>query len=129
MITDPISDMLIRIKNAYLARKEEVVFPYSKMKLAIADILKSNGYVRDAKVIGEPQKEIKVELLYKNKQSAMQEVRRVSKPGRRIYAAAKDLASVKSGFGISIVSTPKGLMTGKDARKANVGGEIICEVY
>jgi small subunit ribosomal protein S8 len=129
MITDPISDMLIRIKNAYLARKDEVVFPYSKMKLAIVEILKNNGYVRNAEVVGEPHKEIKVGLLYKNNQSAMQEVQRVSKPGRRIYSAAKELAKVKSGFGLSIVSTPKGLMTGKDARKANVGGEIICEIY
>ncbi|MFH1193930.1 MAG: 30S ribosomal protein S8 [bacterium] len=129
MITDPISDMLIRIKNAYLARKGEVAFPHSKMKLAIADILKSNGYVRDIKVIGETQKDITVELLYKNKQAAMQEVKRVSKPGRRVYASAQDLPKVKNGFGISIVSTPKGIMTNKEARKANVGGEIICEIY
>jgi len=129
MITDPISDMLTRIKNAYLARKDEVVFPYSKMKLAIVNILKNNGYIREASELGDKKKEIKVVLLYKNKEAAMQEVKRISKPGRRIYVPAKELTNVKSGFGISIISTPKGIMTNKDARKANVGGEIICEVY
>ncbi|MFA5133451.1 MAG: 30S ribosomal protein S8 [Patescibacteria group bacterium] len=129
MITDPISDMLTRIKNAYLARKDEVVFPYSKMKLSIVDILKDGGYIKNTEILGDKKREIKVSLLYKNNQSAMQEVKRISKPGRRVYAPAKELPNVKNGFGIAIISTPKGIMTVKEARKANVGGEIICEVY
>lgn len=150
MLTDPISDMLTRIKNAYMARKDEVVLPYSKIKAAIADILKENGYLAAVKEEGGPaspsglptsprlcgtsrgagkKKDLRLKLNYRQNQPAMQDVKRVSKPGRRIYAASKELPSVLNGYGISIISTPKGIMTNKEARKMNVGGEIICEIY
>lgn len=140
MLTDPISDMLTRIKNAYAAHKDEVVLPSSKIKLAIATLLKNNGYLFDVAEEGDPaspsglrgtgnKKDLKLKLSYRRNEAAVQDVKRVSKPGRRVYASAKELPNVLSGFGIAIVSTPKGIMTNKEARKLNVGGEIICEIY
>lgn len=132
MITDPISDLLARIKNAYLAKKDEVVLPFSKIKFAIANILKDNGYlaaVKEVKEEGSLKKELKLKLSYKDKQPAMENIKRVSSPGRRIYTSAKDMPIVLSGYGIAIISTPKGIMTSKEAKKQNIGGEIICEVY
>lgn len=129
MLTDPISDMLSRIKNGYMARKTQVSFPFSKMKLAIAKILKDNGYIGDIKEEGDKKKEILVQLVYKNGKPAISQIKRVSKPGKRVYAGAQDLKLVLGGYGVSIVSTSVGIMTNKEARKANAGGEIICEVY
>lgn len=129
MLTDPISDMLTRIKNAYAAHKDEVVLPSSKIKLAIANLLKNNGYLFEVAEEGDKKKNLRLKLSYKRNEAAVTNVKRVSKPGRRVYASAKELPSVLSGFGIAVVSTPKGIMTNKDARKMNVGGEIICEIY
>lgn len=129
MLTDPISDMLTRIRNAYLAKKDEVVLPSSKIKFAIANILKDNGFLAAVKVEDGLKKELKLKLFYRNKQPSMENIKRVSKPGQRIYASAKDLPIVLSGYGIAIISTPKGIMTNKEAKKQNIGGEIICEVY
>jgi len=112
-----------------MAKKAEVVLPSSKIKLAIANILKTSGFIFAAKEEGDKRKELKITLSYKNDEPAIQDIKRVSKPGRRIYAPAKKLPSVLSGYGIAIVSTPKGMMTGKEAKKQNVGGEIICEIY
>lgn len=129
MLTDPISDMLTRIRNAYAAHKDEVVLPSSKIKLAIATLLKNNGYLFDVAEEGDKKKDLRLKLSYKRNEAAVQDVKRVSKPGRRVYASAKELPSVLSGFGIAVVSTPKGIMTNKEARKLGVGGEIICEIY
>ena len=129
MITDPISDMLTRIKNGYMAKKAEVVLPSSKIKLAIANILKNSGFILAVKEEGEKKKELKIVLSYHNDEPAITYIKRISKPGRRIYAPAKELPKVLSGYGMAIISTPKGMMTNKEARKQNVGGEIICEIY
>jgi len=129
MLSDPISDMLTRIKNAYMARKKQVVLPSSKIKFAIANILKQNGYVGDVKEEGDKKKELTIKLIYKDNKAIMSNVKRISKPGRRIYAKAGDLSRVLNGYGMSIVSTSSGIMTGKDAKKKKVGGEIICEIY
>lgn len=112
-----------------MAKKSDVVFPYSKIKLSIANLLKENKYLGDVAAEGDIKKEIRVKLSYNNKEPAMQEVKRVSKPGRRVYASAEELHNVRNGFGIAIVSTSKGIMTNKEARKKNMGGEVICEVY
>ncbi len=140
MITDPISDMLTRIKNGYMAKKAEVVLPFSKIKLAIANILKNSGFIFAVREEGDPtspaglrgaskKRELRITLLYRNDEPAIKDIKRVSKPGRRIYARALELPNVLSGYGTAIISTPKGIMTNKEARKQNVGGEIICEVY
>jgi small subunit ribosomal protein S8 len=126
MLTDPISDMLTRIRNALMAEKAEVIFPFSKIKLAIAEILKREGFLADAVV---QDKDIKVILKYKNNESAISSIRRVSKPGRRIYSNAKDIKGAIGGKGINILSTPLGILTNKEAKKMNVGGEVLCEVY
>ena len=129
MLTDPISDMLIRIKNAYMAGKNELVLPSSKMKLSIANILKDNRYIYSAEESGDKKRELKIKLLYQGKEPALHEVRRISKPGRRIYAPAGNLPKVMNNYGIAVISTSRGIMTNKEARKLNVGGEVICEIY
>tara|TARA_B100000315_G_C14300766_1_gene461750 strand:+ start:52 stop:441 length:390 start_codon:yes stop_codon:yes gene_type:complete len=129
MMSDPISDMLTRIKNAYMAKKRNVVLPSSKVKLNIANLLQKNGYIGGVKESGDKKKELQIDLIYKNNKPALSAVKRISKPGRRIYAGARELTNVLNGYGISIVSTSKGIMTNKEARKEKIGGEIICEVY
>ncbi|MBU4422011.1 30S ribosomal protein S8 [Candidatus Parcubacteria bacterium] len=137
MLSDPISDMLTRIKNAYMAKKHEVLVPASKTKLAIANILKNTGFIGNVKervkeTDGKKEmekKEIIVTLIYRNDIPALKMIKRVSKPGRRIYKGAKEMPNVLNGYGVAIVSTSKGIMTNKEARKQNIGGEIICELY
>lgn len=125
-MTDPIADMLTRIRNALLAKRSQVSLPYSSLKEAIAGILKSQGYIQDFKVDDKSAfKTIEVDL----KVSAITEVIRISKPGRRIYAASKDIPSILSGRGTVIVSTSNGVMTGRDAKKKGLGGELICKVW
>jgi len=130
MMTDPISDMLSRIRNAQLVHKRELILPYSKMKFAIAKILEKEGYVKDVAQITESKfPQIRMKLMYQeNKQPQIQEIRRVSKPGRRVYVKNSELPIVLSHFGIAIISTPNGLMTNKEARARHLGGEIICEI-
>jgi len=130
MITDPISDMLTRIRNASKVMKPEVAMPYSKMKFALAKVLQNSGYLLAVERTGEENRpELRLELKYENGISAIEHLRRISTPGRRIYAKADELGRVRSGVGISVVSTPNGLMTNIEARKRRLGGEIICEVY
>jgi len=139
MINDPIGDMLIRIKNGYLARKDVVEVPYSRMKEEIAKILVKEGYLESSKSKISPPKRrsrrnskfkiLELKLKYEGKGPAIEEVKRISKPGVRIYAKADEIPKVKYGFGITIVSTPKGIMTDKEARKKNLGGEVICQVW
>lgn len=112
-----------------MARKAEVVLPSSKIKMAIAKILKENNYLADIVEFGDVKKEMKLKLSYKNRQPAMQEAKRISKPGRRVYSGADDLPRALSGYGIVILSTSRGIMTNKSAKKLGIGGEVICEVY
>jgi len=131
MMTDPIADMLIRIKNALMARHKTVEIPASKMKLEIARILKEEGYIEDFKYIDEkPQGKIEIVLKYdENKKPVIAGVKRVSKPGRRIYKGYKDLPKVLDGLGIAIISTSQGIMTDHEARRRKIGGEVLCEIW
>ncbi len=130
MSNDPIADMLIRIKNAHMAGHKEVVMPHSKMKLAIAQVLEENKYVERVEVIEKaPQNEIKLVLRYVGSLPAITEVKRISKPGRRLYASVNEIPEALGGYGITIVSTNKGVVTGQVARQNNVGGEILCQIW
>lgn len=129
-MTDPIADMLTRIRNGLAVHKTELRLPYSKMKHRLADILVKEGYIASAdKDESTDLPELRVTLKYVEKNPAIQEIRRISKPGQRIYVGAKNLPYVYDGLGIAIISTSKGLMTNKDARTAQMGGEVICEVF
>lgn len=129
-MTDPIADMIIRIKNALMAGRATVEIPHSKLKEALANILVEEGYVESASVKqGKPVPAIEVVLKYMGKTPAITNVRRLSKPGRRTYAGAKDIPSALGGYGITIVSTNKGIITGKKARQLNVGGELLCQIW
>jgi small subunit ribosomal protein S8 len=131
MMTDPIADMLTRIRNAALARHDRTEMPYSSLKEHVARVLKSEGFVDDVRVSeGEGHKQLTIVLRYgRDKQSALDGVRRVSTPGRRVYVRHDRIPRVLSGMGVSILSTSHGVMTDKDARKQRVGGELICEVW
>jgi len=131
-MSDPIGDMLIRIKNGYRARKQIVEVPYSKIKEEIAKILVKEGYLKNVKCQMSNVKSgkiLRIELKYEGKKPAIEEVKRISKPGVRIYAKAGKIPKVKFGFGITILSTSKGIMTDKQAKKENLGGEVICQVW
>jgi small subunit ribosomal protein S8 len=131
MMTDPISDMLMRIKNALMARQKTVVVPGSKLKLEIARILKDEGYIEDYRVVEEkPQIKIEIVLKYDDKKSpVIAGIKRASKPGRRIYRGYKELPRVLDGMGMAIISTSQGIMTDHEARKRRLGGEVICEIW
>lgn len=130
MTTDPIADIIIRIKNAHMARHVTVTVPYSKMKKAIAEILLKEGYVSGYEVQeGKPYSNLVITLKYVGKLPAINDVKRLSKPGRRAYAPAKKLPKTLGGYGITIISTSKGVMTDRDARKANIGGELLCQIW
>lgn len=129
-VTDPIADMLTRIRNAVMARHESVVVPASKMKIAIARILKEEGFIRDFEILKETPQQIKIYLSYTGKKEpVLTGLRRISKPGLRVYAKSKQMPRVLGGLGIAIVSTPRGIMTARQARRLNVGGEVICYVW
>ncbi|HUP26122.1 MAG TPA: 30S ribosomal protein S8 [Candidatus Limnocylindrales bacterium] len=128
--TDPIADMLSRIRNALAVNKSEIVLPHSKAKESIARLLKSRQYIDDVKVTeAVVGKSLTLVLHSQDTNSRITEIVRLSKPGRRLYSSADKIPSVKQGRGIVIVSTSKGIMTGYDARKQKVGGELICKVY
>lgn len=131
MITDPIADMLTRIRNGLVAKHESVDVPYSKMKQAIGDILVSEGFVNGIEVVeGGVQSVMKVNLKYgPNKEKVITGIKRVSKPGLRVYASAENMPKVLGGMGIAIVSTSKGVMTDKAARAAHIGGEVLAYVW
>jgi small subunit ribosomal protein S8 len=127
---DPISDMLTRIRNAHARRKTEVVLPYSKLKFQLAKILVEEGYIAGVSEQADgAKKQLKLELKYIGSDPAIRTIRRISKPGRRIYLGSKRLPFVFDDLGIAIVSTSRGLMTNKQARKQKIGGEVICEVF
>jgi small subunit ribosomal protein S8 len=131
MMTDPIADMLVRINNALTAGHKQVLIPSSKIKLAIARILKEEGYIKNYQVIREePQPNIRITLKYdEDRQPIIGKLQRVSKPGRRVYVGRQEIPWVLSGMGITIVSTPRGIMTGQQARRLRVGGEVLCNVW
>ncbi len=130
MLTDAIADMLTRIRNGYLAKKAEVSAPYSKIKEKTVDILVENQLLEKVEVKGKDKdKHIKMSLKYVDGKPAITKIIRVSRPGKRVYQKSKDLPLVLSGLGIAIVSTPKGIMTVKEAKKENLGGEVICQVW
>jgi len=129
MITDPISDMLTRVRNAGAAHKVEVAVPYSKLKWELARILKEEGYIGDVEKAQDVFPMIKITLKYlENKKPAFSKLTRISKPGRRVYRNYKDMPVVLNRLGIAIVSTSKGIITNKKARQMKIGGEILCEV-
>lgn len=132
MMTDPIADMLARIRNAVMARHDRVVIPASKLKGTIADVLKNEGYVADvARDTEESGLEVlSITLKYgKDKLPAIEGIERVSKPGRRVYVRARDIPKIKSGLGIAVLSTSRGIMSDRQARKVGVGGELLCQVW
>ncbi len=131
MMTDPIADMLARIRNASLVRHKTVEVPASKMKLAIVKILKEEGYIEDYRFVPEgPQGKIEIVLKYDdNKRPVIAGMRKISKPGRRVYVKKDELPKVMGGYGIAIISTSQGIMTDHEARRRGIGGEVICEVW
>ena len=128
--TDPIADLLSRIRNAAAVGKRQVVLPHSNIKQRVAEQLKEAGYLSDVKVIeAKPQASLEIVINEDGASSTITEIVRLSKPGRRIYAKADEIPSIKSGRGIVLVSTSKGVMTGKAAKRLGLGGELICKVY
>jgi len=130
-MNDPLGDMLTRIRNAQMRGKSTVRSPASKLRAWVLDVLKDEGYIRGYEKIeaadGHP--ELEISLKYFEGTPVIRELKRVSKPGRRVYASVKDIPSVRNGLGLSIVSTPKGVMSDASARTANVGGEVLCTVF
>jgi small subunit ribosomal protein S8 len=131
VVTDPIADMLTRIRNALMVRHDSVVVPSSKMKLAVARILKEEGFITDYEVVkGKPHREIKIQLRYlEGNQPAISGLKRVSKPGLRVYVQKKEIPRVYGGLGVAILSTSKGLRTGQQAWRQGAGGELLCYVW
>jgi small subunit ribosomal protein S8 len=128
-MTDPISDMLTRIRNAGRALLPTVEMPHSRMKESLAHILKKEGYVADVSVDGKTLKKLKIQLKYQGKKSVIEGLRRISKPGLRHYVGATEIPRVLGGLGVSVISTPEGVMTGTQARKKNLGGELLCYIW
>ena len=129
-VNDPLGDMLTRIRNALMRHKRNVSTPASALRRRVLDVLKSEGYIRDYAEVehANGQKEFEIELKYYEGDAVISEIKRISKPGRRVYSGVKDLPLVQNGLGIAILSTPKGVMSDANAREANVGGEILCHV-
>ena len=130
MMTDPIADMLTRIRNAVRVERPHVDIPSSRVKLGLAEVLKREGYIWDYQEIdGKPVKQLRIELKYgPNGERVIQSIKRVSKPGRRVYSKCTDLRPVLNGLGISILSTSKGLVSDREARQQKLGGEVLCEI-
>lgn len=133
MMTDPIADMLTRIRNAVRVERPVVHMPLSKVKRSLAEVLKREGYIWDwheEEVEGEPAKQLAIDLKYgPNGERVIQTIRRISTPGRRVYQQAKGLRPVLNGLGISIVSTSRGVLSDREARQKNLGGEVLCELW
>ena len=128
--TDQIADLITRIRNAIMVGKNEILVPTSKLKVGVVEVLKKNGYVAEYEVVdGKPRGVLKVTIFEPGTVAKINEISKVSKPGRRVYSAAEDLPVIKSGRGMIIVSTSKGLMTGREAKKNRLGGEILVKVW
>ena len=130
-MNDPLGDMLTRIRNAIGRKKSKVSTPASKLRARVLDVLKSEGYIRDYSQTDfeDGKSEIEIELKYFDGVPVIREIARVSKPGRRVYASVKSIPQVANGLGISILSTPKGVMADHEAREQNVGGEVLCQIF
>ena len=131
MINDPLSDMIARIKNAATRKRSSVLTPASKLRQRVLDVLADEGYIRGYKIVENPGEfpQFEIELKYFDGQPVIAEIARVSKPGRRIYSGSKELPIVRNGLGITIVSTPRGVLSDAEARAHNVGGEVLAEVF
>ncbi|MCL4768301.1 MAG: 30S ribosomal protein S8 [Hyphomicrobiaceae bacterium] len=131
MVNDPLGDMLTRIRNAQMRKRPKVSTPASNLRARVLDVLADEGYIRGYARIDHKggMAELEIELKYSNGQPAIREISRVSKPGRRVYSAVKELKTVANGLGVAILSTPKGVMSDWRAREENVGGEILCNVF
>ncbi|MFI3241721.1 MAG: 30S ribosomal protein S8 [Alphaproteobacteria bacterium] len=131
MMTDPLGDMLTRIRNAQRAKKSEVVSPASRLRESVLEVLKKEGFIDSFERynVRSGIDNLKIKLKYFEGNSVIKEIYRVSTPGRRVYSSVNDLPRVYNGLGVSIISTPKGVMSDHDARKENVGGEILCQVF
>jgi small subunit ribosomal protein S8 len=128
-MTDPISDMLTRIRNANRALLPTVEVPHSRIKESLAQILKKEGYIADLSVEGKLPRTMKLKLKYQGKKSVIEGLRRISTPGLRRYVGATDIPRVRGGLGVAVISTSEGVMTGNQARKKNIGGEVLCHVW
>ena len=130
-LSDPIGDMIARLKNAQMRNHKKVVLPSSKFKEKIADVLKTEGFIIDYKVneSDNNKQNLEIDLKYNSGSPVISTIERVSRPGRRIFSSAESLPKINNGLGIAIISTPKGVMTDLDARKQKIGGEIICKVF
>jgi small subunit ribosomal protein S8 len=130
-LSDPLGDMLTRIRNALGRKKSKVSSPASKLRVRVLDVMKSEGYIRDYSQVDfdNGKSELEIELKYHEGNTVIREISRVSKPGRRVYVSSKSIPHVANGLGISILSTPKGVMADHEAREQNVGGEILCQIF
>jgi small subunit ribosomal protein S8 len=129
-MNDPLGDLLSRIRNAQLRNKSKVTSPNSRLRESVLDVLKNEGYIRGYTVVErDGRSEIEIELKYFDGEPVIREIERVSKPGRRVYTSVRNMPRINNGLGVTIVSTPKGVMADHDARDANVGGEILCTVF
>jgi small subunit ribosomal protein S8 len=130
-MTDPLGDMLARIRNAQMRNKSKVTTPASKLRGNVLDVLQEEGYIRGYSRVdfGNGRSEFEIELKYYDGQPVIREIERISKPGRRVYSSVKNLPTVGNGLGVSILSTPKGVMSDSKARAQNVGGEILCNIF
>jgi small subunit ribosomal protein S8 len=130
-LNDPLGDMLTRIRNAYGRKKNKVSTPASRLRTRVLDVLKAEGYIRDYSQTdhADGKSEIEIELKYFDGAPVIRDISRISKPGRRVYVSVRSIPTVANGLGISILSTPKGVMTDHQAREANVGGEVLCQIF
>ena len=131
MVNDPVGDMLTRIRNGQSRRRNVVQTPGSRLRASVLDVLKSEGYIRDYAVsdLGNGRTEFKIELKYYDGRPVIREIKRVSEPGRRVYSSVGELPRVADGLGVTIISTPQGVMADHEARERNVGGEVLCKVF
>jgi small subunit ribosomal protein S8 len=129
MYSDPIADMLTRIRNASAAKKSELVLPYSKFKANLANLLQKQGFVGGVSELMGEHKMLQINLKYSGQEAVISGIKRVSKPGQRIYLPFDKIPRTNSGYGVTVISTSKGLMTDKEARKQKVGGEVVCQVW
>lgn len=130
-MSDPLGDMLTRIRNGQMASKSTITAPASKLRANVLEVLRREGYIRGFETVelGRGKQELAIQLKYHNGEPVIRELRRVSKPGRRIYAGVKELPKVYNGLGIAILSTPRGVLSDAEAREAHVGGEVLCTVF
>jgi len=129
MLSDPISDLLCRLRNAARAQHPDVLVPHSKLKESLAHVLKSEGYLTDVSVEGATKKQIRMKLRYVGKKTVLEGLRRMSSPGRRVYACSTEIPKVRGGLGVVVLSTSSGIVTDREARKRNLGGELLCSIW